>query len=235
MSTNTIYSQNFLNKSNIIHNNKYDYSNVKYNNARTKVEIICKTHGVFYQTPKHHTSGCGCPKCGKIIGTKKKTKTTPQFINDANNIHKGRYNYSNSIYTGVSNGLEIICHVHGSFIQKPSHHLAGSNCPECSRELYSFGYHTPRNAKDADFIYYIYTIKLTNNEETFYKTGITHNLQERHNNIHSKTGYKIELLDFYISTKFDCNSMEKLFLKNKQRRNKYEPKIKFDGWTECYS
>ena len=53
----------FINKSNIIHNNKYDYSNVKYKNYRTPVCIVCPKHGEFWQTPSHHLNNEGCPVC----------------------------------------------------------------------------------------------------------------------------------------------------------------------------
>ena len=48
---------------NKVHNGKYDYSKVKYINANTKICIICPKHGEFWQKPKHHTQGAGCPKC----------------------------------------------------------------------------------------------------------------------------------------------------------------------------
>lgn len=46
-----------------IHGEKYDYSKVEYVNAHTKVCIICKKHGEFYQRPNDHLNGEGCPKC----------------------------------------------------------------------------------------------------------------------------------------------------------------------------
>lgn len=45
------------------HNDTYDYSKVTYVNAKTKVEIICKEHGSFWQTPDDHIRPRGCPKC----------------------------------------------------------------------------------------------------------------------------------------------------------------------------
>jgi hypothetical protein len=39
--------EQFIEKSNKIHNNKYEYSLVEYKNKRTKVKIICSIHGVF--------------------------------------------------------------------------------------------------------------------------------------------------------------------------------------------
>ena len=67
-------SEQFIKKSNEIHNNKFDYSKVDYKNHSTKVCIICPEHGEFWQTPNSHLSGKGCPKCGYIKITNKNTK-----------------------------------------------------------------------------------------------------------------------------------------------------------------
>ena len=54
---------NFIKQSNVIHNNSYDYSQAVYINSQTKVKIICRKHGEFWQTPNMHLRGQGCPKC----------------------------------------------------------------------------------------------------------------------------------------------------------------------------
>lgn len=48
-----------------IHGNLYDYSCVvEYKNNHTKVPIVCKEHGVFFQTPDNHINKKqGCPIC----------------------------------------------------------------------------------------------------------------------------------------------------------------------------
>ena len=53
----------FINEANLTHNNKYDYSNVIYKNNKQKVDIICKEHGIFKQSPKAHLNGQRCPLC----------------------------------------------------------------------------------------------------------------------------------------------------------------------------
>ena len=54
----------FLKKSINTHGDKYNYSKSKYVNHSTKVCIICKEHGEFYQTPNNHIcQKKGCPKC----------------------------------------------------------------------------------------------------------------------------------------------------------------------------
>ena len=63
-------TETFIKKASMIHNNLYDYSKVNYVDCKTKVEIICKNHGSFYQTPLHHLRKEGCPKCKATIGEK---------------------------------------------------------------------------------------------------------------------------------------------------------------------
>lgn len=58
----------FVDRAIKVHGDKYDYSIVRYKNARTKVEIICPKHGVFTQTPPHHLNGVGCPTCKSSKG-----------------------------------------------------------------------------------------------------------------------------------------------------------------------
>lgn len=54
----------FIEKANIIHNFKYDYSKSVYGkNNKEKIIIICPKHGEFLQCPHDHLSGYGCPKC----------------------------------------------------------------------------------------------------------------------------------------------------------------------------
>lgn len=53
----------FIEESNLLHCNKYDYSKVEYVDINTKVCIGCPEHGEFWQTPSHHLRGHGCPKC----------------------------------------------------------------------------------------------------------------------------------------------------------------------------
>jgi len=58
----------FIEKAKKIHDNKYNYSSVKYQGARKKIKIICPKHGVFEQTPNSHLNGSGCPICKSSKG-----------------------------------------------------------------------------------------------------------------------------------------------------------------------
>lgn len=56
-------TESFIEKSTKTHNGRYDYSKVKYVNAKTEVCIICPEHGEFWQLPFPHSNGTGCPMC----------------------------------------------------------------------------------------------------------------------------------------------------------------------------
>lgn len=64
----------FINKAVSVHGTKYDYSKVIYIGSKDKVEIVCRDHGSFYQTPHSHIIlKQGCPKCGRVSGGSKRT------------------------------------------------------------------------------------------------------------------------------------------------------------------
>ena len=119
-------TEQFIEEAKQIHDDKYDYSKVKYINNRTKITIICSIHREFEQNPGKHLSGQGCAKCG---GTVK--KTTGQFIEEAKKIHRNKYNYSRVEYIDNRTKIIIICFVHGEFEQVPKSHLKGSGCSTC--------------------------------------------------------------------------------------------------------
>ena len=60
-------SSYFSEKSNIIHNYKYDYKLVEYTSLNDKFKIICPEHGVFEQLGSGHIRGKGCPNCSNYV------------------------------------------------------------------------------------------------------------------------------------------------------------------------
>lgn len=121
----------FIEISNTIHNNKYNYSKSYYINNDTNIDIICNEHGEFAQLPSIHLTGSGCPKCGVKSSYDKRKKNRNNVINDFNIIHNNKYDYSLINYTNAHCKLTIICKKHGEFIQRASAHLLGQGCPKC--------------------------------------------------------------------------------------------------------
>lgn len=127
---NILYTkEEFIEKSNKKHNNKYDYSKVEYKTAHKKIIITCPEHGDFLQKPSRHLSGDGCSKCSGNY-----PYTNEEFIEKANKIHKNKYDYSLTNYINNQTKIKIICSKHGLFEQMPYSHLQGFKCSQCYNE-----------------------------------------------------------------------------------------------------
>ena len=125
----TLSTDNFINKAKNIHKNKFDYSKSIYKGSKSKVKIICKTHGIFLQSARHHLSGAGCKKC--IIDSQR--KSVKEFIKDAKKFHGNYYNYSLVKFSNIHQYIKIICPSHGIFKQTVVHHQRGQGCKYCSK------------------------------------------------------------------------------------------------------
>ena len=126
--------ENFINRANQIHNNKYNYSEFVYVNWKTKVKIICPYHGIFEQRTDHHLNGNGCNKCAAEQRALKKLISKEEFIKRANEIHNNYYDYSLFTPCKAKDKIKIICPEHGIFEQTYDHHLhQKSKCPKCSQ------------------------------------------------------------------------------------------------------
>lgn len=120
----------FLRRANILHDGKYDYSKVKYNNNRDRIIIICPKHGEFEQILSGHLTGYGCRECAREASF----ITNEEFVRRCEIKHGRYYNYSKVNYTDSRNKVTIICPSHGEFEQTAAGHLGGSKCPKCSIE-----------------------------------------------------------------------------------------------------
>jgi hypothetical protein len=125
--------QNCLDQNNYVitqfkntHFEEYDYSLVNYVNNKDKVEIICKIHGKFFQSPNTHKRGAKCPSCTNHL-----KKQTPSIIEMFVKIHGDKYDYSKVNYTSSKEKVEIIFSIHGLFKQTANIHSKGHGCPNC--------------------------------------------------------------------------------------------------------
>ena len=106
--------ENFLQKSQNIHGNIYNYSKINYKNNSTKVVIICSIHGEFKQTPAaHFISKIPCPLCYKTHKEKIIYENSiyhkNNFLVKANLKHANKYDYSKVEYINNSKKIIIIC------------------------------------------------------------------------------------------------------------------------------
>jgi len=114
-----------------IHGYKYKYIDTIYMNMFKKVVISCPTHGNFTQTPNAHLNGQGCSRCADDRLSKLYTLTLSEFVERAMKTHGTIYDYSEVVYRGYNNNINIICQIHGVFNQTPHNHIGGCGCPIC--------------------------------------------------------------------------------------------------------
>jgi hypothetical protein len=149
----------FIKRAKKVHCQTYDYINIKYTNIHTPIEIICKTHGSFFQNPNNHLKGHGCIECAGV-----NLKSTEQFVSESKLIHADTYNYEKTKYIGGKSKVIITCATHGDFEQYPNAHLKGHGCEKCSFKLISLA-------------------KRASKEEFIEKAKITHGLKYDYSNI----------------------------------------------------
>lgn len=137
--TKKLTTKEFVEKAKKIHGDKYDYSKVNYVNYKTKVHIICQTHGAFTQTPHMHLSGQGCPECKRkkiSEANKYKMLSAETFTQKANSVHNFKYKYPElEVFVNQSEKIKIICPLHGEFFQNTGDHLQGHGCKECGPSI----------------------------------------------------------------------------------------------------
>ena len=125
----------FIEKARIVHGDKYDYSKVKYTGNKEPVCIICPNHGEFWQQPNAHLQGHGCRKCYAEETRVRLTKSAENFLSLAEEVHQGKYDYSQMEYVDRRTPVKIICPIHGAFMQTPKSHIRGSGCPMCNNSV----------------------------------------------------------------------------------------------------
>lgn len=127
-------SEYLFNKLKEIHHGKYTYHD-DYKNTRTKILITCPIHGDFYQTPKRHLLGQGCPECAKEEA-KDTSLNYRVFLQTAQERYgdKFTYPYIEEEYNNSHSKITIQCSKCGFAFQKIANDFICSrmeSCPQC--------------------------------------------------------------------------------------------------------
>lgn len=230
-----ITASTFIEKAKLVHGDRYDYSSLNFKNTRLKVAIGCRIHGIFYQNIYSHLNGINCSKCSDIITAYKNRTTVEEFIRKSNLKHKNKYDYSNVQYKKLHNKVEIICPIHGKFLQKADDHLKGVGCRTCSIDTTGWKFTNWKKAGDKSRYFEsfkVYIVECYNENERFYKIGKTYKkLTDRFAGKQFPYNYKV--MKIYEG---DADYISKLEvkLKNENASNRYIPGLKFGGSKECF-
>lgn len=137
---NRLLVEDFIVRSSVLHNNKYDYSLVsEFKNAHNNVVIICPVHAEFTQSVNNHLyNGFGCPTCGDIQAGLSSRLSQEEVLQRFIEKHGDSYDYSEVVYEGIYSPVKIYCKEHDNwFYQKPTDHSTGTGCKLCIDKGYS--------------------------------------------------------------------------------------------------
>lgn len=125
--------ESFINKVNLKHNYKYDYTNTNFKTTRDIVLIVCPEHGQFKINANNHLKGQGCQKCSIIKVSDDLKFTKNQYVEKAINVHGNHYDYSKTKYNGYKNSIIVKCRKHDNeFTILPGNHMKGDGgCRKC--------------------------------------------------------------------------------------------------------
>jgi len=230
-----ITASSFIEKAKLIHGNRYDYSNLNFKDTRTKVSIKCSIHGIFYQNIYSHLNGINCSKCSDLITSSKNRTTTEEFVRKSNLKHNNKYDYSNVKYKKLHDKIEIICPIHGKFLQKGDDHLRGVGCRTCSIDTTGWKFTNWKKAGEKSRYFEsfkVYIIECYSSSEKFYKIGKTYKkLADRFSG--KQFPYDYKTIKIYEG-EADYISRLEIKLKNQNASRRYIPHLKFGGSKECF-
>lgn len=127
----SLTTEQFIEKANKIHNFKYDYTPTVYKGCYNKVEIICPKHGKFIQAAYSHLNGHGCKECANETNSTMLLSNTEDFIKKSKLIHDNENDYRLVNYKDAKTPVTIICKNGHVYSQMPNKHLSGHSCPYC--------------------------------------------------------------------------------------------------------
>ena len=231
--TQPITKENFIERANLKHGNKFKYDLVSFNRVTEKVKIICPTHGVFIQRVYSHLQGSGCKKCSG------RAYSNISFKERASKKHHNKYDYSLvdvDARKSKTDKVEIICPIHGVFLQEAKEHLKGSGCLKCAKE--SAGWKKSDFVRkctiDGNGLATLYVVECKNNGEIFFKVGITSKSVEHRFRKQTYIPYNFKSIYEVVNTpEFIYDLEHKLHALLKEYR--YKPSLKFRGCTECFT
>jgi very-short-patch-repair endonuclease len=127
-------------KAQLIHGDKYEYSDSIYNGKNNQISIFCNSCSESFTTkPDIHFQGKGCPSCGlqkvrdknqKIVKERALTVESDVFLK-----HNGRVSCDKLEYKGNKVKSLFGCNVneeHGYWLTTPNDILRGFGCPICN-------------------------------------------------------------------------------------------------------
>lgn len=234
---NRLTTKEFIRRAKLVHGDRYNYSKTQYFNNRSKVVIVCSKHGEFWQVADNHMKGVGCGKCANETRNDNARQPFSWFLEKANKKHNNKYQYDELSYTSVNGKVRVYCELHGWFEQNAKSHLyIGHGCRQCGFLNSGFNRSSfKERCNQHKGIGRLYVIKCFDDNEIFYKVGITSRTVKVRYAAYSKLPYKfVELFNIDGEPQFIYDLEVRLH--SLLKKHHYQPLKEFKGSVyECFS
>ena len=208
----------------------------KYINAGTKIKYICKHHGENMAIPFTLMNGIGCKKCGAEYRGENLKSNWSDVIKKIESKLSNITVPPDQEYINSNTKIKIICEDHGEHMNTPNN-LFNSiyGCPECVGEHQLWSRNDwPIACRKANGIPIVYWLKMTYENENWYKFGITYNgVKRRFSGYEKRYGITYEIIKEVTGEPeyiWDLERRLHIFYS----RSSFLPPVEFPGETECY-
>lgn len=231
-----LLAHEFFSRCREAHDGRYEYPEQVYDGPDTLLKVICPDHGLFMAGARNHLwNKRRCPKCARLIGGDLRRIKPDVWIELARQTHGDRYEYDLTTFAGGAQLISMKCAKHGWFKQRGNRHLLGQGCPKCARERL-IGRWKPETLSDEYgaepcSFYYLY---MFNEEEKFFKVGISNDLERRCRTLET-SGYRVKVLHVKNGTRKECLEDEQAVFRAYDEIAGYVPKVAFPGHSECFA
>ena len=193
----------------------------EYLGTMTKTLHKCSAGHTWLATPNSIKNNSGCPKCTP------NHKVTPEEYS-AYLLDSKRGIFANEAYQTATTPISHGCSLGHQWTTTPSSIKCGSGCPTCAnlrtkREIYK---------NKPTWLYYIYILSLG-----IYKIGVTKEPNpgclERYKKSIIENDYRV-ISEVQYQDGYEAYQLEQHLL-TKNRKKRWTPNQRFDGYTECFS
>jgi Zn finger protein HypA/HybF involved in hydrogenase expression len=219
-----------------VHCDNYTY--IKDESYPEGIKIKCNNCSrEFKQKIDNHLIGKGCNTCSTKRAAEKQAMSYQDFLYNSKKNGNINVDFTDCGYISLKFPVKLKCTLHNEvFTQTASSCRYGMvGCPSCKRNNLGFlkdSFINSCRGKTA----LLYILKINNENEIFYKIGVTNRSVKKRFERKVEMPYNYEI----IYTKEDkecpgCIYDSEVNLLNKYNIYKYQPKIKFNGYTECFT
>lgn len=232
------YLENIIQKSKKLNYSLISHDIYKDMNSFT---LYCQKHSHSWSPGymNYIRSDTICTYCANELKSLNNSHSFEYFVEQARQIFGDRYIYYKEHHKNCKDDPTIIgCKIHGDFPMSRGNHInQKQGCPDCARELAKMPF---TRFKESSYKHhkgkaYLYVLRCFQQEESFYKIGITSsNLKKRYCS-KSDMPYQHEIISLlYLDYAYVWN-LEKC-LHRYFKKYRYRPEILFPGSKlECYS